>query len=456
MASKNTIDMTQGPVAKKLFAFAIPVMLTLMMQQLYNMADKMIVGQFAENGELALAAIGTTSSATALLLNLCTGLAVGANVHCAFLRGAGRTEDLQTAMHTTVTLGAVLGAVLSIVGLILSKPLLLMMDTPEKVLDLSTLYLRIYAAGLPATVLYNFCAGILRSHGDTKRPMYILAVSGIINVVLNIFFVVVLKMSVAGVAIATIIAQVYAVIRILGILFNPKGDYRLSAKKLRITKEPAVIITKQGVPIGFNGIVFSLSNIIIQTSMNSFNDTALLAAKAAALDVTHMLYQVVAAFAQAATSFSAQCHGARNHKRIGKLARSAALSSGSIVLACALLFIIFAEQVIGLFNSSPDVVAYGRTILAPVGLGYFLFSVSDVFLGCSRGMGKATSVTLANVLGICLPRLIWVWFIFPIYPSVLWLNICYPISYGISLIMQMILFLKTYKKELAKNAFVEA
>ena len=225
VSKKNTLDMTQGPIVKKLFAFALPLILSLVLQQLYNLADRAVVGRFAADGKNALAAIGATSSITALLLNLSNGLASGLNVRCANLRGAGHLKTLRKSMHTGVLLAAALGLLLGVTGILISGSMLDLLGTPDLIRGKSTLYLQIYFAGLPATVIYNFGAAILRAHGDTKRPMYILMISGILNVVLNLLLVVVFKMDVAGVAIATAIAQVLSAFRIMWILFNKKDAY---------------------------------------------------------------------------------------------------------------------------------------------------------------------------------------------------------------------------------------
>lgn len=446
MASKNTLDMTRGPIVKKLFAFAVPLILSLVLQQLYNLADRAVVGQFATNGKEALAAIGATGPITALLLNMSNGLASGLNVRCANLRGAGHLKTLRKSMHTGMLLATVVGLILGITGFFVSRPMLLLMDTPTMVLENATLYLRIYFAGLPATVVYNFGAAILRAHGDTKRPMYILLVSGLLNVVLNLVLVIVFKLDVAGVAIATAVAQVLSATRIVWILFKKSDAYKLTAKELSFHGKSLKVIISIGVPNGLNGILFSLSNMVVQSSINSFNDAAILAAKTAAQDAGNLVYQIIHGFSLACVSSSGQCHGAKKHKRIDELAIKAILCCGGLVAASSLLMTLFPKFVIGIFNDSPDVIAVGKGILMINVWSYLLYSVSDIYLSCTRGMGKSLGITLMNIAAIILPRLIWIWFVFPLYRNIHFLYVCYPVSYLTSALAQFIYYKIVRKK----------
>lgn len=450
VSKKNTLDMTQGPIVKKLFAFALPLILSLVLQQLYNLADRAVVGRFAADGKNALAAIGATSSITALLLNLSNGLASGLNVRCANLRGAGHLKTLRKSMHTGVLLAAALGLLLGVTGILISGWMLDLLGTPDLIRGKSTLYLQIYFAGLPATVIYNFGAAILRAHGDTKRPMYILMISGILNVVLNLLLVVVFKMDVAGVAIATAIAQVLSAFRIMWILFNKKDAYRLSFKELSFHGKSMKVIISIGVPNGLNGILFSLSNLVVQSSINSFGSTAIIAAKTAAADAANLVYQIIHGFALACVSSSGQCFGAKKYKRIDELVVKATLVCGSLVAAAAALMTLFPGFVIGIFNDSPDVIAVGKNILIINLWGYLLYAVSDIYLSCTRGMGKSLGITLMNIAAIIAPRLIWIWFFFPMLRTIEFLYLCYPISYIISAVAQIIYF-KIVRKKVDKQ-----
>lgn len=305
MKQVATMDLTQGSVTKKFISFVIPIMLTMLLQHLYNVADRVVVGQFAENGKFALAAVGSTGSATTLFLNLFNGLAIGTNVICANHRGARDEEGLSKCMHSAIVLSVYLGLAICVLGLAVCKPLLQLMDTPEDVLEQATLYMRIYLLGVPAASVYNFGANILRAHGDTKRSMYILSATGLINVGLNLVFVIGCGMGVAGVAIATTIAQYVSMIWMLWILFSPRGIYKMRVRQLKMHKESAVAVIKVGIPCGLNGMVFTISNIILQSSLNSFGSIAV-AGKTAALDISTMVYQGIGASYLACVSFSGQ------------------------------------------------------------------------------------------------------------------------------------------------------
>lgn len=455
MAQKNTLDMTRGSIVKKLFAFAMPLILSLVLQQLYNLADRAVVGQFAANGKEALAAIGATSSITALLLNMSNGLGSGVNVRCANLRGAGKLKTLRKSMHTGVLLAMVAGLVLGLIGIFISRPLLHLLDTPETILDQSTLYMQIYFAGMPATTIYNFGAAILRSHGDTKRPMYILMISGILNVILNVILVVVFKMDVAGVAIATAVAQSLSAFRVMRILFNKNDAYKLNFKELAFHGKSLKVIISIGIPNGLNGILFSLSNLVVQSSINSFGSTAIIAAKTAASDASNLVYQIIHGFALACISSSGQCYGAKKYKRIDELAVKATLTCGGLVAAAAAVMTMFPGFVIGVFNDSPDVIAAGKSILLINLWSYLFYTVSDIYLSCTRGMGKSLGITMMNIAAIIVPRLLWIWFAFPNYRTIEFLYMCYPISYVISAVAQIIYF-KMVRKNADRKLSLEA
>ena len=446
MVRRNTLDMTQGPIVKKLFAFAIPVLFTLVLQQLYTLADRAVVGQFAKNGDIALAAIGATSAITAMIVNMSNGLASGLTVRCANLKGANDETLLRKSMHTGVLLSIVAGFVLGVIGIVVSKPLLQLLDTPESILEKSTLYLQVYFAGFPATVIYNFGAAILRSFGDAKRPMYILLFSGILNIALNLILVIVCKMDVAGVAIATAAAQTFATLVVLRILFSKNDAYCLSFKKLRFHGPSLKVIVRIGIPNGINGILFSLSNMIIQSSINSFDNTAIIAGKTAAQDVASLIYQIIHAFALACVSFSGQCFGAKKYKRIDKLTVQSVLSCGAVVAVMCTFATVFSDFCIGIFNSKPEVIEAGRNLMLILIWSYLLYLISDLVLSCTRGFGKSLSVTIINVVALLAPRLIWIWFFFPFHKTIEYLYWCYPISYVISSIAQIIYYILLRKK----------
>lgn len=446
MASKSTLDLTRGPIIKRLFSFAVPIFFTLLLQHLYNAADKAVVGQFAENGKEALAAIGATGAVNAMILNLKTGMATGVNVHCSKLRGAGDTVGLRKGMHTGVLLSVITGTILALIGIAISEPILVALSTPKAILSDAVLYMRVYLAGLPAMSAYNFCSGIFRSHGDTKRPMFILLISGLVNVALNLIFVVVFKMRVAGVAIATTIAQLLSAVCLLKILFDPKDAYQLTFRELRVTKSAAREIFRLGIPAGLNAMVVNLGNVVVQSSVNSFGDPAIIAARTVVSDVMNIFMQAIHAFSLGCVSFAGQCYGAKKYKRIDRLAITTILCGGSFLLIEALLVTFFPNAVIGIFNSDPRVLAVGKSILLINAWGYLLNACSDVLLNCVKGMGRSVGPTVINISANMLPRVLWVWFIFPLHRTVEWLQLCMPFSWFISSVALIIYYISVRKK----------
>lgn len=436
MGKVKSMDLTKGSVTKQLILFALPILLTNVMQHLYTVADRVVVGQFAQNGKLALAAVGSTSAATTLFLNVFNGLAVGANVACANRRGAKDQRGLELSSHSSMLLGVYIGIAVGVLGILLCKPLLLLMGTPKDILDLSTLYMRIYFLGIPAASVYSFGANILRAHGDTKRPMIILGVSGLVNVGLNLLLVIVFEMSVAGVAVATIAAQYVSAVWVISILLSPKGEYKMSFKKLRFHKESVRSVVRVGIPSGLNGMVFTVSNLILQSALNGFGSTAI-AGKTAALDISTLVYQGIGACYLASISFSGQCYGARQYKRIDALLLRSTGLCVSYVVIMATICTLFPRTLLGFFNSDPEVINAGINLLLINSWGYILYATSETALGCLRGMGKSGLPMVLNFAGICVPRIIWVLFVFPLKHDITFLYLCYPISWTISAALQL-------------------
>ena len=446
LASSNTMDLTKGNVTGKMFRFALPLLMTYLLQHFYTIADRVVVGRFAQEGEAALAAIGATSSAIHMFMSLFLGLSVGANILCANLRGAQKHKELSQAMHTAILLAAICGTGIAVFGILFAKPLLRFMGTPSDVLDKGALYMSLYLAGAPVSLVYNFCAGILRAHGDTKRPMYILSLCGLVNVGLNLVFVIVFKRDVDGVAIATVISQLCSAIAALFILFSPKGEYKLQFSKLRIHKQYFSAILKTGIPCGLNSMVFSFSNVILQSSLNSFNSMVIIAGKTAAMDISTIIYQVIGAFYSACVSFAGQCYGARVYKRIDQLFIRSTLLVWGILIPLVTICTIFPRPLLSLFNDNPEVVEAGIGVLLINSWGYLIYTVSEMALGCLRGMRKSTGPTVMNLLAICLPRIIWVILFFPMNRTVEFLYLCYPISWLISAVLQTLYYIHSRKK----------
>jgi putative MATE family efflux protein len=448
------MDLTHGPVMKKMIVFAIPILLSALLQQTYHAADMIVVGNFAKDSTASLAAVGAVGSINALFLNLFLGLSVGANVICANLYGAGKKNQLRTAMHTSVAVGVISGLLLAVLGIVFSRSMLVLIDCPQTVIDEATTYLRILFIGQPASLLYNFGSGILRAHGDTKRPMYILTVTGLINVLLNLVFVIVFHLDSAGVALATTVANYLSAAVILTILLHPAGEYRLSLKELSLEKREVVRIAKIGIPCSLNGIVFSLANLLVTSAYNTLGAVAL-ASNSAAGNMDVILHQILASFSAACVSFAGQNYGAKNLKRIDKLLWQSVLISVCAVMLVNAFTFTFPEFFMRIFTKDPDVIALGTTRIFVFGGGYVLFSLADMAIGCLRGMGKTLAPTILNATFVCLPRMIWVALIFPLHPTYNFLLICYPLSWALSSTAQFICYLYYRRKE-GKLLSVEA
>ena len=315
-AKSYEIDMCNGPLTGKLLRFAIPLMFSGILQLLFNAADIIVAGRFA--GHQALAAVGSTSSLINLLVNVFIGLSVGTNVLCANYIGAKQEKAVSETVHTSVLLSLICGVILIFIGVLLARPLLTLMGTPEDVLNQATLYMRIYFVGMPATMLYNFGAAILRAVGDTKRPLYFLFASGVVNVILNLIFVIVFHLGVAGVAIATVISQCISALLVLRCLIHEEGMYRLHLNKLKIHKNRLILMIRIGLPAGMQGAIFSISNVLIQSSVNSFGSVAM-AGNTAASNIEGFIYTAMNAFHQTSISFTSQNYGAGKKKRITRI-----------------------------------------------------------------------------------------------------------------------------------------
>lgn len=443
--TKHTMDLATGSVSAKLLTFTMPILASNLLQHLYNAADRAVVGKFAANGDMALAAVGSTGSAITLLLNLVVGLSLGVNVVCSNMRGAANKKDLRKAMHSAILLAGVTGVAMMILGLSVAEPFLLLMGCPDTVMEGAVLYMRIYFLGVPFQLLYNFGSAILRAHGDTKRPMNILAISGLLNVALNLVFVIGCHMDVDGVAWATVASQVISSLVVLWILFKPDGGFDLNLSELRFHAHELKLIARVGIPSGLNGMVFSVANVIIQSSVNSLGDVVM-AGNAAASGYTGLIYQVIAAFYSANISFAGQCYGAKKYKRIDKLVGRSILLCTGMIAAMSALSTAFPYFFMGLFTNNRAAMESGIGPLLICSWGYIIPGISEVVMGALRGMRRSGMPTLLNAFGACVPRLIWVFFVFPLHRTVTFLYLCYPISWTISAVLQVLYFLKIRRK----------
>lgn len=444
MRSRKSMDLTTGSVTKKLVLFMLPLLATNLLQHCYQAADNAVLGQFA--GKTALAAVSATAAATNFFLNILIGLAIGANIVNANLLGAQKFTELRRSLHTSVSLAAVGGVILGVIGQMISRPVLELTGCPENIIDDAVLYMRIIFMGTPGSMMYNFGAGILRTHGDSKTPLLIMSVSGLINVVLNLVFVLVFHMTVSGVALATIISQYASAVWVLGILFDSRGDYKLSLKELNMNAHSCINIIKVGVPCGINAMVFSLSNVVIQSSINTFGDT-IIAGSSASNNVTALTYQFPAAIYSANISFAGQCYGAGKFERIEKLALRSCLLSVITTTALSVVFTIIPTVFLGLFSSEQDVLDAAVPKLLIVSWCYLLYGIAESLLGILRGLKRTTVPTAINIVCVCVLRALWVMFVFPLAPTPIVLYLCYPASCLADAIAVSIYYLRVKRQE---------
>ena len=428
---KNQIDMTEGAIFPKLVKFSVPLILSSILQLLFNAADIVVVGRYA--GDNSLAAVGSTSSMVNLMVNFFIGLGVGCNVVAANFLGAGKKEELNRTVHTTMVLSVIGGFILTLVGIAFSRQILILMASPEDVLPLSTLYLKVYFGGITATIIYNFGAAILRAKGDTKRPLYILLIAGVINVILNLIFVIPLKMDVAGVAYATVLSQVFAAFCVVWILMHEDEEFRLDLRRLRLDIPILMRIIKIGVPAGFQSMLFSFSNMLIQSAVNSFG-AVMVAGNSAAQSIEGFVYISMNSFAQATLTFAGQNMGAHKFDRIKRLIviSEASVVVVGLVLGFAVLF--FGRPVLGIYSESPEVIDAGMLRLTVILSTYFTCGMMDSMGGVIRGVGHSILPMIITLVGACGLRIVYLATFFQIprfhtYQSIFY---SYPISWVVT------------------------
>ncbi len=454
--TRHDIDMVNGSIFSNVVRFSIPLILSGMLQLLYNMADVVVVGQFEDHN--AVAAVGATSSLITLMVNLFIGLSVGTSVLVAQYIGAGKYREVQDTVHTSVTLSLVLGVVVGVFGLFMSRTFLEMMDTPAgAVLDGASLYMRIYFLGLPGNMLYNFGAAVMRAVGDTKRPLYYLSLAGVINIVFNIITVAFFGMGVAGVAIATIISQYISAILVTLNLMRSQGSVHLDLKRLRIRKQMLGGILRVGLPAGLSSALFSISNVLIQSSINSFGANAI-AGSTGASQLESFVYVSMNSISQAALSFTGQNIGAQKYERVNKVMRICLLLVVAAGLFFGILVTLFSEPLLHLFINADhdptviaDVVRNGQIRMRIICTMYFLDGAMEVLASMLRGMGSSIAPTLVTVVGICGLRMLWIWTVFAANHTLDVLYLSYPISWTLTTIILGACYFYTHKK-LMRNA----
>lgn len=449
---QNKIDMTEGAIFPKLIAFSVPLIFSSILQLLFNAADIVVVGRFA--GDNSLAAVGSTGSLINLLVNLFVGLSIGTNVVCANFFGAKKFKDLQNTIHTSMLISLLSGIILSIIGVFGAEQILTLMQSPEEVLHLAALYLKIYFSGITSTIIYNFGSAILRAKGDTKRPLYILLGAGIVNVILNLIFVILFKMDVKGVAWATVISQTLSAILVVSILIKDKDEFNLNLKKLKINSHILGKIVKIGLPAGFQGLMFSLSNVIIQSSINSFGAT-LIAANSAVLNLEGFCYVSMNGFSQGSLTFCSQNYGAKKIDRIKKVVFQSQFCIIFIGLFFSSFFLLFRNQLLGIYTKNPEVIKVGMIRIWVIFSTYYLCGMMDGLSNCIRGIGHSLMPVISSLLGACVFRIIWLFTFFqiPQFHTPLTIFLSYPISWILTFIVNLI-FYKKYIKQIAKENFV--
>jgi putative MATE family efflux protein len=431
-ALKTNMDMLNGPLGRKILRFAVPLAATSILQQLFNAADIAVVGQFA--GDKALAAVGANTFVINMLINLFVGISVGVNVVVANSIGAQSYRAITRSVHTSVIVSFISGILLSFIGVFFARPILSAISTPTDVLDLAVRYLQVYFAGIPFVMLYNFVAAILRGKGDTKRPLYVLLATGAINVLLNVLFVAGFGMSVTGVALATVIANALSAGTLFYFLLHEVGPFKLEFWKLRITPVFLGRIMRVGLPAGLQGVVFSFSNVCLQSAINSLG-SATVAASAAALTYEFIVYYWLNSFSHACVTFVGQNYGAKNLERCRSAVRWTILLATTSTFALSMLCCYFAKPLLSLYTSDPEIIATGSIRMYVVVGVLFINVFLDVFSGALRGMGQSLAPALTCVVGVCGIRILWVIFVFPQYRSFASLMVVYPVSWIVTIMV---------------------
>ena len=443
MKKSYEINMCEGPILGKVLIFSIPLMLSGILQLLFNAADVIVVGRFA--GSQSLAAVGSTSALINLLINVFMGFSVGVNVLVARYYGGRKERDVSETVHTAVTLSLVCGLILVAVGLALTRPLLELMGTPDDVIDKAVLYMQIYFIGMPANMLYNFGSAILRAVGDTKRPLYYLSAAGVVNVILNLISVIIFHMDVAGVALATIISQIISALCVLRCLMCHESCLKIRLGELKIHKEKLMGIVKVGLPAGMQGAIFSISNVLIQSSVNSFGSIAM-AGNTAAQNIEGFIYNAMVAVYQANLSFTSQNYGAGKFSRINRIMFICIGVVSVVGFSIGVLAYGAGTSLLSIYSSDPEVIAYGMTRLQIIGLTYFTCGIMDTMVGSIRGIGYSVLPMLVSLTGACLFRIIWIFTIFRWSHTLLTLYISYPASWVLTATAHIVCFFLIRKK----------
>ena len=438
------MDMVNGPLLPNIFRFAIPLMFSELLQIFFNSADTIIVGKFA--GDTALAAVGATGSLVFLLTSVFYGLSTGSNVLIARYLGTRNDERIRAAVHSSMIIAWCGGILLTLVGILFSKPLLGLMGTPEEFIDLSALYMKIYFAGVISLLTYNFGSAVLRSKGDTKRPLYFLIISGIINVVLNLITVILLKWSVVGVAVATVASETVSAVLVMWILINEEDATRLDLRHLKADLKSVGEIMRIGIPAGLSAAVFALSNVVVQSSINSFDSTDIVAGNAAGANIENYVYIGYTAFNQATLTFTSQNIGAGRTDRVKEiLIKTGLLVAGTAILMSTVVYLA-GPTVLKLYTDKPSVIDVGMIRTGLVARFLVLNASLDTFVNSLRGMGYSSLPTILMIIGICGVRIAWIYTVFPVEGTLESIYMCFPVSWAATMLVEIILWFIAYRK----------
>ena len=441
--NKYEMDMCSGSIMDKLISFSLPLMLSGILQLMFNAVDIVVVGRFS--GSRTLAAVGSTTALINMFTNLFIGISLGTNVLAARFFAAGKSKEMSETVHTSMTLALISGILMAFVGLFFSKAALTMMGTPSDVIDQSALYMRIYFMGMPFFMLYNYGAAILRAVGDTKRPLIFLIISGIINAGLNMILVIVFHMAVAGVAIATIISQMISCVLVLRCLCQSEGSYRLRFSGLMLKSSYLKLIFQVGIPAGIQSTVINFSNVLLQSSVNSFGSIAM-AGYTAANNIFGFLYVAVNSVTQTCMSFTSQNYGVRKYKRMDRILVDCIILTTVVSLLLGCGSYIFGNELLKIYTEDPSVIQCGLEILSYTTVTYFLCGLMDLFPGPMRGMGRSAVPMLLSIIGTVGTRIIWIFVFFPHHRTLSFLFLSYPLSWILTIILQVICFYFVRKK----------
>ena len=433
--NKYEIDMCNGTIMDKLISFALPLMISGMLQLMFNAVDIIVVGRFT--GSQALAAVGSTTALICTFTNLFIGVSLGANVLAARFYASGKTKEMSETVHTAILLALISGIAMSVIGILCARESLVLIATPDDIIGQAALYLRIYFLGMPFFMLYNYGAAILRAVGDTKRPLMYLIAAGTANAVLDLILVIIFKMGVAGVAIGTITSQFISCVLVIRCLCKTNTIYKLYISKLRRKKYYLIQILKVGLPAGIQSTVINFSNVLLQSSVNSFGEIAM-AGYTAANNILGFLYVSVNSVTQACMSFTSQNYGVRKFKRMDKVLADCAILSIIVSVVIGGGSYLLGHQILGIYTKQEDVIQCGMEILSISTIPYFLCGLMDMIPGSMRGVGYSAVPMILSIIGTVGTRLVWIYGVFPEHRSLYVLFMSYPVSWGLTIVMQAI------------------